>query len=728
MRVKILACCVPVLIVAPWAGIVASPPDQAPRSPPSYTPLFDTEYSPEESANWRVEPDGTIVTFGSGRARSRHESENSFYTFPARYHEHRSFGFEIHDHVAAGGNSITIYYEPQYAHWREPECRSFYGNPYRADFNNNARFDPVPVQPAAPDGSGQKWRCRITYNAHAGSDGVLRIGDRVEVEFQQFLGLYAGDPVVHGQTIYYTDTYRFRLGQPGLFLDGDEVLNERIATGGQATAPFVRAGDTVEPAAVVGQTGDMLTYVDAQGNVVTHRILDGIGVYPTYVVASGNADWTSYFREPLNLRWPTHQAFLEGRRLFHSSFRTGAHAEPGNPDHAGIAGLAGGLHVHDSCIACHANNGRGRAPDDGAVFDSMVMKVGSGAIGTDGGTLPHYHFGRTLQPRSFDPAIPTEPRSRVRYLDVDGQYADGTPYRLRRPVYAVVDGADRIFASSLEPNEPPGRGIAHYSPRMPQSIIGLGLLEAVDEETLLLRHDPDDLDGDGISGRVSLVHDPQVPEPRIGRFGWKADAYSLEHFSAGALRDDIGVRSQLAPVLDCAVAQPECQQQAQAAPMVGDEDLRLLTLYVQTTGAPARRPDTVDLPAVVAGEALFSSIGCSGCHLPSLTTGMRHPIAELRGQTIRAYTDLLLHDMGDGLADSLTTSTARNREWRTPPLWGLGLRHAVNGHGRLLHDGRAGDIAEAILWHGGEAAATREAFRTLSAGDRARLIAFLESL
>lgn len=153
-----------------------------------------------------------------------------------------------------------------------------------------------------------------------------------------------------------------------------------------------------------------------------------------------------------------------------------------------------------------------------------------------------------------------------------------------------------------------------------------------------------------------------------------------------------------------------------------------MTSYVQLIGAPSRRPDTVDLPNVVAGEAVFQQLRCGSCHTASLQTGYRHPRAELRGQSIRPYTDLLLHDMGEALADSLTSQAEINREWRTPPLWGLGLREAVNGHGRLLHDGRARNVAEAILWHGGEAQVSREAFRTLPVASRTALIEFLESL
>ncbi len=722
-----------ILLAANAAGLllfsVGAPASDAAVSgtAPVYAPLFTTTYTPAQSVNWRVEPDGTIVTFGSGRARSRHESENIFYTFPVRYHEHRTFGFEIHDHVAAGGNSIEIFYSPQYAHWRQPECRSAYSNPYRAAFNNNATFNPTPVAVASPDGTGQKWVCRITRNAHTGSDGVLRVGDWMEVEFQQFLGVFQGDPVVQGQTVYYTDTYRFRIGSPGLYIDGNEVLNTRLSAGGAATAPFVRAGDTVAPADVVSQQGNLLTYRNDANQVVTHAILDGLGNYNTYVVDSGTTDYTTFFREALNIRWPTHNDFLNGRRLFHSSFKTGAHFEPGNPAHTGISGLANGLTVQESCIACHVHNGRGSAPVAGQPLQTTVMKVSSGVLDANGVPLPHPQFGSTLQPRSLNPGVPPEPASRMTFSDEPGSYGDGQAFVLQRPVHAFSGGDDRIFASAFQLNDVPGISLAFRSARMPQTIAGLGLLEALDEETLLQRHDPDDLDADGISGRVALVP-ASDGLPQIGRFGWKADKSSLRQFAATALRNEIGVKTSLLPQLDCAPSQTACAQQAQSAATLSDSDLALITTYVQMTGAPSRRPDTVNLPNVTAGEAVFQQLGCGGCHVANLVSGYRHPLAELRGQPVHAYTDLLLHDLGEGLADALSPSAAANREWRTPPLWGIGLRQAVNGHGRLLHDGRARDLPEAILWHGGEAAASREAFRQLPASSRAALVAFLDSL
>lgn len=698
---------------------------------PAYAPLYDTTYTQAESANWYTEADGTIVTFGSGRARSRHESESIFYTFPVRYFEQRTFGFEIHDHIPAGGNSIDIYYRPQYAYWRSPECRSSYGNPYRADFNNNARFDQDPVTPAQPDGSGQEWVCHITRNAHHGSDGVLRAGDWMEVEFQQFLGLYEGDPAVIGQNIYYTDTYRFRVGEPGLFIEEDEDVNARISAGGAATAPFVRAGESVQPAQVISRDGNLLTYTDDDENVVTYPILDDNSVYTNYVVDSAATDWTSFTREALNTRWDTHNAFLNGRRLFHSSFVTGEHSEHGNPALTSIVGMAGGLTVQESCIACHVNNGRGIGPASGDLMQTMVMKVSSGQLDANGSLMPHGVFGRALQPRSLSASVASEPASRVVYATVNGAYPDGHAYVLQRPHYAIVGAADAdvIFATSFEADEPVGQGIPYYSPRMPQTLAGLGLLEAVDEETLFALQASEEASGTGISGRVNLVYDPHATAPRVGRFGWKADHYSLRDFIASALRDDIGVKTSLFPMPDCGSAESDCLAQAADAPTLTDADLDLLAVYVEMIGAPARRPDEIDQPDAVAGATLFASTGCTGCHAATLQTGMRHPLAELRGQEIHAYTDLLLHDMGDDLADHLAASEQANREWRTPPLWGLGLTAKVNnGEQRYLHDGRARSVEEAILWHGGEAAVSRDAFKSLSAAQRAQVIAFLESL
>ncbi|WGO98094.1 di-heme oxidoredictase family protein [Saccharophagus degradans] len=693
----------------------------------NYQPLFNNTHSPDTAQEWYTKPDGTVVTIASGRARSRHESEDIFYTFPTHYFEHRTFEIEIHDHTPKGQNLVEVFYHPEYANYVPPGCRSSYSNVWRADFNNNAGMDEK-LQTATPDGKGERWVCRIQRDAHNGDDGILDVGSWMEFELQQFLGLYEGDPNVCGQAVYYTDTYRFKLGQPGIYIVGDEAMEEKIRAGGRATAPYVKGGDSVPVNEVISVNGDnTLTYKvmangkwtqkdNPNGTVVTFPIRDGIAVYDNYVVASGVADWTTYFREALNIQWDTHNEFMQGRRVFHTRMDTGVHEEVGNPDFPELANIADGLMVKNSCLGCHVNNGRGIAPQNGALLDTLVVKVGSGAFDNLGQPQPHSYYGGVLQNLSLDAAVPAEGSVRVTYTAQNGTFNDGTGYSLQAPTY------------SLEMNDTNGGAIQHISPRMPQNITGLGLLEALPENEILAWHDPDDSNGDGISGRANVVTSPETGQQFIGRFGWKASSASLRDFAATALSGDMGVNTSVLPNADCGAQQTACIQNSGQGVELSDLRLNELVVYLQALGAPSRRPETVDQPMVVAGEQRFTDIGCASCHRPEMNTGHKHDLAELRGNVIRPYTDMLLHDMGPGLADSLTQAPELNREWRTAPLWGLGMNLAVNGHDNLLHDGRARSIEEAILWHGGEAQASNNAYKALSAQQRAELIAFLRSL
>jgi CxxC motif-containing protein (DUF1111 family) len=264
------------------------------------------------------------------------------------------------------------------------------------------------------------------------------------------------------------------------------------------------------------------------------------------------------------------------------------------------------------------------------------------------------------------------------------------------------------------------------SPRVAPFMIGLGLLGAVPEETVLAAADPDDADGDGISGRPNTVWDRRAQSEALGRFGWKANQPSVEQQNSGAFLGDIGITSDLFPEQNCTSVEPDCV----AAPNGGDPEvdqdkIDSVTFYASLLAVPARRD--FDDPTVLAGEQLFHDIGCVACHRSTLVTGDAD-IPALSAQTIHPYTDLLLHDMGPDLADERPDYQADGREWRTAPLWGIGLIDNVNRHDFLLHDGRARGFAEAILWHGGEGEAARERFRTLSEEDRAALLRFLESL
>ena len=220
-----------------------------------------------------------------------------------------------------------------------------------------------------------------------------------------------------------------------------------------------------------------------------------------------------------------------------------------------------------------------------------------------------------------------------------------------------------------------------------------------------------------------MVWDVVEQQKTIGRFGWKAGNPTLLQQTAGAYNQDMGVTNPLFPVDNC-VGQIQCDSLADD-PEIDMQALRTATFYSQSLGVPARR--NADDPKVRNGKIIFSALNCNACHQPAFTTG-QHEFAFLTNQPIHPYTDLLLHDMGEGLADGRSEFDADGHEWRTPPLWGIGLTYTVGGHTRFLHDGRARNLEEAILWHGGESLDSRDAFMRLSKQEREDLIAFLESL
>jgi CxxC motif-containing protein (DUF1111 family) len=267
------------------------------------------------------------------------------------------------------------------------------------------------------------------------------------------------------------------------------------------------------------------------------------------------------------------------------------------------------------------------------------------------------------------------------------------------------------------------------SPRLAPQVIGMGLLEAVPEVDIVGAADPDDADGDGISGRPNRVWNPRTEQIELGRFGWKANVPSVETQVAGAFHGDIGITSDLHPEQDCTNVQTACQAAVDGGePEITDDRLAAVTFYSRTLSVPAMR-DT-DTDDVDDGAEAFEQLGCTSCHTPTLHTGdaTTVDVVTLADQTIHPYTDLLLHDMGLGLADGRPDFEATGSEWRTPPLWGLGLIAEVNGERFLMHDGRARTLEEAILWHGGEGAQAKEAFRVASAETRRKLLVFLEAL
>jgi CxxC motif-containing protein (DUF1111 family) len=333
----------------------------------------------------------------------------------------------------------------------------------------------------------------------------------------------------------------------------------------------------------------------------------------------------------------------------------------------------------------------------------------------DGSPEPSY--GEQLQPQAIS-GVPPEARPSVRYEEVRGAFKDGAAYVLMRPVYSFE-------ALSYGPMV---AGVL-VSPRVAPAVFGLGLLEAIPEEALVAGADEDDADGDGISGRANYVEDVEAKAKRLGRFGWKANQPSLRQQNAGAFAGDLGITSPLFAGPLCEAGQEACLAGADGGDVDGFEldgdRLDKVTLYTHARAVPARRG--VGEPEVERGEALFRGAGCAGCHVSRWVTG-RGAIEEVSGQVIYPYTDLLLHDMGPELADGRPDGLASGSEWRTPPLWGLGLLGVVNRHTRLLHDGRARSVEEAILWHGGEGEAARERYKAMSAAERAALLTFMGSL
>lgn len=395
--------------------------------------------------------------------------------------------------------------------------------------------------------------------------------------------------------------------------------------------------------------------------------------------------------------------FFEGQRLFNIAFVKAPSPVPG------LAGL-GPTFNRPSCGACHTKDGRGQPPQgpDDALMQ-MVVRLGvsnprRGVFGQ-----PDARYGIQLNDRAIE-GVPAEGRAEIAWEEIEGSYADGDRYRLRRPRV----GFRALAFGSL------GRETAH-SLRIAPQLVGMGLLEAIPAADLERRAAANKDNPDGVRGGVREAGGAP------GRFGWRAEQPGVRAQIASALINDMGLTTSLHPEKNCPPAQAACRAADPGPrPNVSDEALETMTFYVSTLAVPERRD--VENSEVRRGEKMFMAIGCAACHRAAMTTGTHPAIPFLSNQAIHPFTDLLLHDMGDGLADGLHEGKVSGRMWRTAPLWGIGLVPLVNGHENYLHDGRARGLAEAILWHGGEADLAKDRFRALPKPDREALIAFLRSL
>ena len=436
------------------------------------------------------------------------------------------------------------------------------------------------------------------------------------------------------------------------------------------------------------------------------------------------------FQQPHNnIGMQNMQRFVEGRRLIHTNFTTGDHNEPGNDRYTPAVGLQGQRFNQSVCIACHVNNGRSTAPSSlNLRLDTMSIRVAS--ADASGQQVPHPQYGAAVQMNVLSTSGSSQSWGngvRVGKFETSSvRLVDGTVFELRKPIPTFEGPVPEMF-----------------SLRAAQPMVGLGLLEAVPEADILARArtSPDE---DGIKGVANFAFDPETGAVRLGRFGWKASKATLRHQTADALLLDMAVTSPIYPNLTCSFDRAGCASAASKRG-ISEADLQSMSNYLALLAVPAQRSLSSGFPKgvapmeehsvnpqqVSAGAKLFQGMRCTACHTAEMKTGPGHLLAELRNQTIRPYSDLLLHNMGPGLADKVVEGQAKGEMWRTAPLWGIGYTDKVmgnDGKAGYLHDGRARNLTEAILWHGGEADRSRQRFENLSAADRQALLAFLKSL
>jgi CxxC motif-containing protein (DUF1111 family) len=444
---------------------------------------------------------------------------------------------------------------------------------------------------------------------------------------------------------------------------------------------------------------------------------------PTVLLAGGETTvfnrTSKGFSQPApNLTKDELDLHIEGDRAFEAVFVTPpAEINPG----------LGPLFNNASCVGCHISDGRGMpvksqllvrvslAAEEGAIANEAEEPVAAGGKNKDRKVIfaTHPEASVTLGNAPSVPGLGTQIQDQAVYgyspeadveiswQELSGKYGDGTPYQLRSPKIQITLPDGRSLPSNVL-----------TSPRIPPPVFGVGLLEAIPEKTILALADPEDKNNDGISGRPNMVWDANKQAVTLGRFGHKANNPNLLQQTAAAYVNDMGVTNPLFPEKD-------------GASDIDDRILKSATFYTQTLAVPART--LTENSQVKQGEKLFARANCASCHVAELRTG-KHEIATLTNQTIYAYTDLLLHDLGPGLADGRPDFVATGSEWRTSPLWGLGLTQTVLPYSGYLHDGRARNVEEAILWHDGEGKKSQEAFRNMSQSDRQALVKFLNSL
>ncbi len=392
-----------------------------------------------------------------------------------------------------------------------------------------------------------------------------------------------------------------------------------------------------------------------------------------------------------------------GDQVFDQTF-----VAPPSPIFTGL----GPVYNNVSCVNCHRNDGEG-IPTAGFANSGLLFRISQAGIDANGGPLAVPGYGTQIQDQAVLGAKP-EANINISYTDLTITYPDGSTATLHKPLYVMQNPYLAINGSYM------------LSPRLAPPVVGLGLLENIPEQTILSYVDANDMNADGITGKANYVYNPYTGKKEVGRFGLKANTSTLLTQIATAYQQDMGVTSYVQKQ-ESAYGQSQMNGiPGDVQPELVDSLLKYVLFYVKTLAVPARR-DVTD-PDVKAGQVIFNQLNCAGCHRQTIQTGVDVTLPQISNQRIHPYTDLLVHDMGDDLADNRPDFLATGREWRTQPLWGIGLLQKTTGTAYYLHDGRARTLEEAILWHDGEAKNGKEAFMQLSKADRDRLLRFLQSL
>jgi CxxC motif-containing protein (DUF1111 family) len=691
------------------ASPLPTPPVTQPPTPPvnenppngetdlsGIQPLF-TGNTIQETQSRFVRDDGVLVTRIGDRGRDRHAKDitiqDHYDHYLAHYWQYRTARIQLEDYVPTGQSLIRATFITE-AKLGAREFRVwFWGRNTTGQFHFNPQKEEQKVN---PNETGVVFVDKGTYNddfEKISDEGIqhrytldivnqwknggqfqpeLAVGTNMEFEVSQFLL----NPPAGSRLNYYGTSFVYVIGELGV-------------------APFEWERGVEND----GGSND--------GTPIPDKGLLGGKTTLGYNYSEEPAG--RFMQMATNLSAKNAQPFVEGRRIHHTNFEDGTHDERNdNPIWNEQVGKAGNRYINHSCAACHVRNGKALVNDEGESLDQWVFLVG------DGNGDPDPAMGRVLQGEQIGAGTHEGDVSLGPWTELSNG--------LRSPNYVFSNGTPSQFSARIAPQ-----------------LVGLGLLEAVPESTIIEWVDENDEDNNGISGRASVVIDPVSNEERLGRFGYKAATFSVKHQSASALNTDIGVMTSMLPNPDCGSQQTDC---GEVGPELSDENLGKLVKYISLLGVGARRDYSN-----IEGETLFTDAGCAQCHRPSMTTSEFHPLEELRNQTIHPYTDMLLHDMGEGLADNLGQGSASGAEWRTAALWGLGHAESVmlgdskgndtislarnaNDVNRIgyLHDGRARTIQEAILWHGGEAEASKAAYENMSLSEQEALIDFLKSL